>query len=247
MKICVNLFTLSIDEMDCKLMNLFELLMIKFEKFDKNSIEINEKNQFYTSLGKFCLFYFNNKTLSNPDVEYVIYSKMLEILSHLINNFLDIKDSFEKEILHEYILNFTKIILTIFKDTKNPALFKLSASKLFNSILAFNEIDLIKKLLSQIKENLTIFLANNSFEKFFTLFFTILQFSSKKVLEIKPSSDENSEISNNNQNDLIETILKFLLLFSIEILSKNNVIINFNIEHSFFNKILTFSIYFKQR
>ena len=204
-------------------MNLFELLIIKFEKFDKNSIDNIEKNQFYTSLGKFCLFYYNNKTLSNLDVEYVIYSKMLELLSHLINNFLEIQETFEKENLHEYILNFTKIILTIFKDTNNPTLFKLSASKLFNSILAFKDADLIKKLLSQIKDYLIIFLANNSFEKFFTLFFTILQFSSKKELEIKPLSDENNEISGNSQNELIDTILKFLLLLSIEILSKNNV------------------------
>lgn len=228
-------------------MNLFELLVIKFEKFDKSSIDNTEKNQFYTSLGKFCLFYFNNKTLSNQDVEYVVYSKMLELLSHLINNFLEIKDSFEKENLHEYILNFTKIILTIFKDTKNPALFNLSAAKLFNSILAFKEADLIKKLLSQIKEYLTIFLANSSFEKFFTLFFTILQFSSKKVLEIKTLSDENSELSANNQNELIDIILKFLLLLSIEILSKNNVISINYLERSFFNQILAFGVYFEQR
>jgi len=223
----VNLFTLSIDEMDCKLLNLYELLIVKFESFEKiTPIEIGEKNQFYSSLGKFCLFYFNNKTFSNTEVETVIYSKMLELSNRLVLNIFDIKDSFDKETLNEYILGFMKIILTIFQNASNPNLFKLSASKLFNTILLIKDPDFLKKNLATIKEQLHTFISNNSFEKFFTLYFTLLQYASKKFLEIKPTQEQNEELisANSNLKELIDLILKFLIILTTDIISRSQVI-----------------------
>lgn len=212
--------------MDCKLLNLYELLIAKFENFEKTvPIEIGEKNQFYSSLGKFCLFYFNTKSFSNTEVEIVIYSKMLELSNRLVINIFDIKDSFDKETLNEYITGFMKIILTIFQVANNPNLFKLSASKLFNTILLIKDAELLKKNLVSIKELLNIFISNNSFEKFFTLYFTLLQYASKKFLEINPSQELNDEIIslNNTYKELIELILRFLIILTTENISKNQV------------------------
>ena len=211
--------------MDCKLLILIELLILKFEKYDKSLLDIVEKNQFYSSLGKFCIFYFNTKTFTNQEVETINYSKLIDLSNHFINNIMQIKDSFDQEIFNEYTLSFMKIILIIFQNTNIPNLFKLSASKLFNSILILNDADLLKKLLIQIKEILNFFLTNNNFEKFFTLYFTLLQYTSKKFQEIIPSSEENEEISLKNQNlkELIDLMLKFVIIFTTEILSKNNV------------------------
>jgi hypothetical protein len=213
--------------MDCKLLNLYELLIVKFESFEKTAqIEIGEKNQFYSSLGKFCLFYFNNKSFSNTEVETVIYSKMLELSNRLVVNIFDIKDSFDKETLNEYILGFMKIILTIFQNASNPNLFKLSASKLFNTILLIKDPDFLKKNLATIKEQLHTFISNNSFEKFFTLYFTLLQYASKKFLEIKPTQEQNEELisANSNLKELIDLILKFLIILTTDIISRSQVI-----------------------
>ena len=223
MKICINLFTLSIDEIDCKLLNLFELLIIKFEQYDKLQSDISQKKMFYTSFGKFCLFYFNSKNFLNQEVEIVIYSKLLELSNHFISNIILIKDSFDKETIDKFILSFMKIILTIFQNANIPSLFKQSASKLFNSMVIIKNPELLKKVILQIKELLYILL-NNNFEKFFTLFFTLLQFSSKKFLEIKPF-EENEEISLQNKTlaEIVDLILKCIITFTIDILNKNKV------------------------
>ena len=220
------MFTLSIDEIDCKLFNILELLILKLENNDKTNLDISEKNQFFISLVKFCLFYFNNKLFSNPEIETLIYSKMIDLSNLNIINFMKIKESFEQDNLNEYILGIMKIIFSVFKDSINPGLFKLSASKLFNSILIVKDFDLLKNLLSQINELLNFFLLNNNFEKFFTLYFTLLQFSSKKILEIKSFSEvEEEEISSENKRlmENVDLMMKFIIFLSTEILDKNNV------------------------
>ena len=163
---------------------------------------------------------------SNPEIETLIYSKMIDLSNLNIINFMKIKESFEQDNLNEYILGIMKIIFSVFKDSINPGLFKLSASKLFNSILIVKDFDLLKNLLSQINELLNFFLLNNNFEKFFTLYFTLLQFSSKKILEIKSFSEvEEEEISSENKRlmENVDLMMKFIIFLSTEILDKNNV------------------------
>ena len=209
---------MSIDEIDCKLLNLFQFLIIKS---DKLLLEISQKNQFFTSLGKFCLFYYNIKIFSNSEVETVIYSKLIELLYQLISKFIIIKDSFEKDSFNEYISNFIHIILKIFKNTTVPSLFKLSTSKFFNSLFLAKDTEMIILILSETNEFLNFFISNNCFDKFFTLFYTLLQFLSKKLLENKSNSEENKEILENVRE--VDLILKFIIKLSIEILTTNNV------------------------
>jgi hypothetical protein len=190
-KTAINLFTLSLDDIDVKLFNIIDLLLNKFYSQldtggDTNGFRPDEMVYISNHVSKVVYYYFTKKLNSldkePSEAELFITMKIIDIISANLINMINLKDMFKEDEFDEMFYFNTIIIYSIFRKINNPVMTKHCAAKLFIIFTNLEEINLFNQFYSIHMENLHEI---KIFEKFFILFFMILQYLTKKNNENK--------------------------------------------------------------
>jgi hypothetical protein len=271
LKSTINLFTLSIDDIDVKLFHIVDLLINKFYPQIESAEGFKspeEKVYISNHISKIVYYYFTKKlnSLDNELNEYglTIVLRQVDIISANLINMILLKDGFREEEFDEMFYFNVSMIYTIFKKVNNPVMSKQCAAKLFIVLTSIEDIKLFNEVYD-IHTNTLLEL--KQFDKFFILFFMILQYLTKKNNENK-CADIIEETTGklygliikylmNKQSDIFAFIIKSLSLASasnfdhifrtifenlLVKLLENEMLTNVFIFEEFQNIILTFGL-----
>jgi hypothetical protein len=270
LKSTVNLFTISNDDIDVKLFRLIDLLINKFYGMIDLSETFRPDEKVYISnqLSKITFYYFNKKlaSLNNELNEYelTIVMKMVDIITTNLVNIIQLRENFKEDEFSEMFYFNISMIYTIFKKVNNPIMSKQCAAKLFIILTNIENAELFTEIYDI---HIEVLVELKQFDKFFILFFMILQYLSKKSIENKCSDIIEDTIGklyelvikdlSNKHSELFTFILKSLALASasnfdtifknlfenvlVELLQREVFAFCFLLEE-FQNIILTFSL-----
>lgn len=206
-KSTINLFTLSIEEIDIKLFAILELLLTKWynslvnlniNNSVKECFSNEELNFIINNISKLCYFYYNNKINSiEKENSLSIVNNMIEILSFSISN-LNLREKYTSSDI-ELIYHLFNIIFSIFETSASPITIKLCASKIFPLFIKIESLETVNLILPLFKQAI---IHSGSilkqFDKFFLIYFMLLQSISKRI-------------SINNKDEIAEVIKVFLI------------------------------------
>jgi len=204
----MNLFTLGIFELDVNLFNILECLLSKWLTFfNSNEEEIlsQDENLFLIeNVSKLVYFYYHNKSFQKFEYQSQIVFKLIEIISLTSSSILTF---IPNQKLDEMFFHLNKILMNIFQNSADMSLNKFCATKIFPLMTKINRTERIQLVLPSFKDCL---LEIHQFEKFFLLFYLILQFLTK--IQGINSGDETEkknleEISTFTTNYLIKEIV----------------------------------------
>lgn len=201
------------------------------------NLTTEEKNALMLNLTKFCFNYFSKSESNDPNVFFaeknsVFLSKIIEIVSstsnlilnelnsselnlksqeyNIINdknnltNFLQGNKYNQSSLLNDFLV-LCKIQFGLFKNSNSQQICKISAAKLFALLSAFKNLKLLKLFYDMLFANLN---SLNQFDRYFILYYMILQNVSKHLAQNKKmqeelsklNSSENTENNNNNES-----------------------------------------------
>ena len=173
----ITLINFAITETNMQTLVLIDCLLKRYINKVENNFENNEKKQFISKVSKI-LYYFYNKTTLIKNNENMLF---IDVNSNLLE--FAVKQYKEEDVeLEEYIYHNLKFLLNSFVSfTANNA--KVAAGKLFNCLLGISNERVMMIFLKEIELTLGEILKQNMFDKFFILFYMIMQYLSKSTDE----------------------------------------------------------------
>jgi len=205
-------FILTNEEKNSLMQNLTKFCFNYFSKNERNNPKgfFAEKNCLFLSkiieivsnTANLILNEINFSNLTSLEISH-LKSEELDNLNNL-TNFLQGKVYSESAILNDFLV-LCKIQFELFKNSNSQQTCKLSAAKLFGLLSSFHNLKVLKLFYDMLFTNLN---SLNQFDRYFILYYMILQNVSKRLVQNKNMQEElnkmSSSISSSN-NDKIES------------------------------------------
>jgi hypothetical protein len=202
-KLCIYLIEFGIVEMNLQVLMILSCILSKYSSKIEKDLNKEDKIYIIENISKIEYYYWNKTNFTkNDNLSFIeINGYILELICKYYD---EIKDN---EGIEEYIYNNLIFLFNCFKNYSSQTA-KICAGKIFNIMLIIPSKEILTIFISEIKNTLNQIY--EVFDKFFILYYMILQYISKTQNE-----ELLEEIKSIFYEDILKSFLENQKLFSI--------------------------------
>ena len=171
-KLSINLIEFSIIEMNLQVLMILSCILSKYSLKVEKDFNKEDKLFIVETISKILFYYWNkNNLIKNDNISFIeVNSYVLEFICKFYE---ELKDN---EGIEEYFYNNLIYLFNCFKNYSSQTA-KICAGKIFNIMLIISDKEILYLFISEIKK--TLEQISTIFDKFFLLYYMILQYISK--------------------------------------------------------------------
>ena len=171
-KLSINLIEFSIIEMNLQVLMILSFILSKYSLKVEKDFNKEDKLFIVETISKILFYYWNkNNLIKNDNISFIeVNSYVLEFICKFYE---ELKDN---EGIEEYFYNNLIYLFNCFKNYSSQTA-KICAGKIFNIMLIISDKEILYLFISEIKK--TLEQISTIFDKFFLLYYMILQYISK--------------------------------------------------------------------